>query len=238
MRIAVFDLDGTLSRRDLYLAFLAAAVRRFGPARPFRSAMLPVLTARFFLRGIRNDQLKEAFLDAILGGRPRERLDELAADFAQHAAEREIKPAALEALRHHRRAGDALLLASASLDLYVGPIAQRLGFDATAATRVAWTPEERIAGGLDGPNLRGEAKLAAVRTMIAERFPDAREIVAYSDHESDLPLLAAADTAIAVDPTRALRRIARERGWRVVEWGLAGARAVPAPFAPRAGQGT
>ncbi|WP_372623490.1 HAD family hydrolase [Falsiroseomonas sp.] len=217
--VAVFDLDGTLTRRDLYLAFLAQALRRLGPARPLRAAALPVLSARFMLRGIGNDRLKVAFLDAILGGRPRTTLEDLAAAFARRAVEREIKPAALARLERHRRAGDTLLLASASLDLYVQPIARLLGFHAAVATRIAWTADGRVAGTLAGPNLRGEAKLDAVRAELAARLPDAAcRLTAYSDHASDLPLLAAATIPVAVDPTPELARIAVNRGWRVEHW--------------------
>jgi HAD superfamily hydrolase (TIGR01490 family) len=218
-RVAVFDLDGTLTRRDLYLAFLAMALRRFGPARPLRAATLPVLSARFMLRGIGNDQLKIAFLDAILGGRSRATVEALAADFAARAVRREMKPAALARLAQHRRAGDTLLLASASLDTYVQPIARLLGFHAAVATRIAWTAEGRVAGTLDGANLRGASKLDAVRAVLAARHPgSACHLTAYSDHPSDLPLLDAAAVAVAVDPTRELARIARQRGWEAAHW--------------------
>lgn len=234
MRIAVFDLDGTLSRRDLYLAFLMTVLRRRGPARPLRAATLPLLTARYMLRGIGNDRLKAAYLDAILGGRERGLLDGFAADFAADAVARQMKPAALERLAHHRTAGDVLLLASASLDLYVAPIARLLGFDGAVATRVAWTPDGRVTGALDGPNLRGSAKLEAVREWIAARFPAAATIIAYSDHESDEPLLAAAEEAFAVDPTPALAQIALRRGWPVMRWSqrLANGPGTPANAVP------
>lgn len=217
-RIAVFDLDGTLTRRDLFLAFLAFALRRHGPARPLRAAGLPLLTARFLLRGIGNDALKAAYLDAVLGGMPRDLLEGLAAEFAPAAVTRQMKPAALARLERHRRAGDALLLASASLDLYVAPIAGLLGFEAAVATRIAWAGG-CASGTLEGPNLRGAAKLQAVRALLDSRFGGAPlHLTAYSDHESDAPLLAAADAPVAVDPTPALARMAAARGWPVERW--------------------
>ncbi len=221
-RVAVFDLDGTLTRRDLYLAFLFEALRRHGPARPVRLAGLPWLTARHFLRGITNDQLKVAYLDAVLAGRPRVAVEALAARFAGRAVQREMKPAALAALERHRRAGEVLLLASASLDIYVEPIARLLGFDGAVATRVAWTADGRVAGTLDGPNLRGPAKLDAVRAALEARFPgQAPHVVAYSDHESDEALLAAAAEPVAVDPTPGMARLAAQRGWPVASWVVA-----------------
>ena len=218
MRVAVFDLDGTISRRDLFLAFLLAAARELGPARPARTALLPFQTLRYGLRRMTNTALKVAYVDAILGGRERDALQDIAADFAGRCFLREVKPAALKAIERHRQAGDVLLLASASLDLYVEPIGRQLGFDATISTRVAWTAGGRVAGGLDGSNLRGAPKLDAVNGLLAARFRNARDIVAYSDHESDVPLLAAASSAVAVDPTRKLRQEARRRGWPIVDW--------------------
>ncbi|MFC7555797.1 HAD family hydrolase [Pseudoroseomonas wenyumeiae] len=129
-----------------------------------------------------------------------------------------MKPDALRVMELHRQAGDALVLASASLDLYVEPIGRLLGFDAVVSTRVAWTPDGRIAGALDGDNLRGPAKLVAVRELLSRKFPNAEDLVAYSDHESDVSLLAAAGTAVVVDPTRKMREEARRRGWPVVDW--------------------
>ena len=66
--------------------------------------------------------------------------------------------------------------------------------------------------------------------MVAERFPGATELVAYSDDASDLPLLAAADRPVAVDPTTALRAIATARGWTIAEWDGADRTARAAPW--------
>lgn len=217
-RVAVFDLDGTIARRDLFLVFLMEAAKRLGPARPLQTALLPWHTMNYGLRRITNTALKAAFLDAVLGNRERDILRRIAREFAGCCLFREIKPQALRAIERHRQAGDALVLASASLDLYVEPIGMLLGFDAVVSTRMAWTAEGRVAGRLEGQNLRGEAKLIAVRELLSRQFPDARDFVAYSDHESDVALLAAASRAVAVDPTRKLRDEARRRGWAIVDW--------------------
>ena len=218
MRVAVFDLHGTISRRDLFLEFLLTAASKLGPARPIGTALLPLHTLRYSLRHMTNTALKAAYLDAVLGGRERGILQNIAVEFAERCVHRETKPAALKAIERHQRAGDTLLLASASLDLYVEPIGRQLGFDGVIATRVAWTADGRVSGALDGSNLRGAPKLAAVRDLLDRRFQNAQEVVAYSDHESDVPLLAAANSAIAVDPTRKLRQEAHKRGWPIADW--------------------
>src|SRR5207248_343206 len=96
-----------------------------------------------------------------------------------------------------------LVLATASLDLYVRRLARELGFDETICTHAAWTAEGRVAGTLNGGNLKGEAKLAAVRRVIPAGS-GAPFVIAYSDHHADLPLLRWADRAVAVCPTARL----------------------------------
>ena len=44
-----------------------------------------------------------------------------------------------------------------------------------------------------------------------------RASYAYSDSESDLPMLRAVGQAVVVNPDAALRRIAGEEGWEMVE---------------------
>ena len=53
---------------------------------------------------------------------------------------------------------------------------------------------------------------------VAEREGiDLQASYAYSDSESDLPMLRAAGNAVVVNPDAALRRIAVEEGWEIVE---------------------
>jgi len=40
----------------------------------------------------------------------------------------------------------------------------------------------------------------------------------FSDHVSDRPMFEWADEPIAVNPSRKLRKLARQRGWPMVKW--------------------
>ena len=62
----------------------------------------------------------------------------------------------------------------------------------------------------------GEAKAEAARAIAAERGYDLARCRAYSDSITDLPLLSAVGFPTVVNPDRALRRIAQERGWPVL----------------------
>ena len=41
----------------------------------------------------------------------------------------------------------------------------------------------------------------------------------YSDHASDRPTFDWVDEPVAVNPHAKLRRLASDRGWRIVDWG-------------------
>jgi phosphoserine phosphatase len=56
-------------------------------------------------------------------------------------------------------------------------------------------------------------RLAQWRAAQAERF---EHLTCYSDSRNDLPLLEAADVAVAVDPDPVLHAEALRRGWPVI----------------------
>jgi phosphatidylglycerophosphatase C len=211
--VAVFDLDGTITRGDTYLAFLIHTLRR-RPHRAVRSAELLLAAGRFKLGRLSHDELKSIFLTAIAGGSGRDAMARHVDSFLPHCLRRMIKPEALARIEWHRSRGHRLVLASASVDLYVVRLGAHWQFDATISTRTAWH-DGRLTGALDGPNLRGDAKLAAVRDLIGETRP---EMFAYSDHHSDLPLLQFADHAVAVNPTPKLLADSKANGIKVEYW--------------------
>jgi phosphatidylglycerophosphatase C len=218
--IAVFDLDGTITTRDTTAAYLLGYLRQH----PRRLANgLPVAIGALGLAGGFADraELKRAAIRAVLGG---VRDDEIAAwtdRFVAWCLGALVRPMARRRIAAHADAGHHLILATASLDLHVRPIARALGFSNVICTKVAWTREGRISGDLDGDNMRGDKKLAAVQRAVAavESAPRSAVVVAYSDHHADLPLLRWADQAVAVNPTRRLAAAAGIEGIAIEDWG-------------------
>ena len=75
-----------------------------------------------------------------------------------------------------------------------------------------------------GPFTYREGKAAAIRQLAAERGIDLAESYAYSDSESDLPMLRAVGHPVVVNPDAELARVAREEGWRVMRFDKLGRR--------------
>lgn len=214
--VAVFDLDGTIMRGDSYLQFLLFGLKRL----PGRRLRLPDLAAAAALHkaGFRdNTWLKCYFLKAVFGGIDRPAMEWLTDAFVSRVFHTYLFADALNRIDGHRQAGDRLVLASASLDIYVKKIGDRLGFDDVVCTAAAWADDDTVSGRLVNGNCYGAAKVSLVRWHLDAAYPGV-PLTVYTDHHSDLPLLRSAAQPYAVNPTRALRAVARRDGIPVLEW--------------------
>jgi len=114
----------------------------------------------------------------------------------------------------HRTQGHEIVVLSASGAEVVGPISALLGADTWRATRMR-TAAGRYTGEIEF-YCYGEAKAQVARDIAAEKGYRMADCMAYSDSITDLPLLEAVGHPTAVNPDRALRRVALERGWPVL----------------------
>lgn len=211
--IAVFDLDGTITRRDTFVPYLQGWLQRY-PARRRRFAVFASLL-RFLVSGLERGRLKSDLLRVCMGGAERAAVDAWSDEFVAGLDHGSLCPGALTAIARHRADGDRLVLLSASVDLYVPKIGRRLGFDETICTGVAWR-DGRLDGGLTTPNRRGDEKRHCVEAL-RQRNPGAR-IAAYGNSRSDLPHLVAVDRPVLVNGGRGALRLARRMGLRVEDW--------------------
>jgi HAD superfamily hydrolase (TIGR01490 family) len=121
----------------------------------------------------------------------------------------------LDRVQHHRRAGDQLVILTASAFFVAEPVVADLGFDQAFGTQVEFA-DGVCTGQVDGEILDGQAKLEAARRTAAAAGVALERCVFYTDHIADLPLLEAVETPVVVGANRALGRVARARGWSVV----------------------
>jgi len=213
---AIFDLDGTISRRDTYLAYLTGFALRH-PKRWRRMPGLLFDVLRFKLGLKNNTWLKERFLAAVLGGISRQSLRMWTVTFNEKLIRNGLRPQALRQIREYKEQGLRLILISASPDLYVDDLSRHLGFSESICTRVEWGADSRLTGRLHGKNCYGAEKCVHLERCFGEER-QRWHVIAYSDHHSDLPLLTWADQGVAVSPTRRLAREARRKGLTVLSW--------------------
>lgn len=213
--ITVFDLDGTITRSDTYVAFLLRFLQH-RPSRVLRASWLPLAVGMHSVGARDNTWLKATFLRSIAGGESREAVEAVAIELVDELLARGLRPGAVATIDEHRLRGDRLLLATASLDIYVEPLARALGFSEVVCTRVEWDERGRLSGRLAGDNCYGERKLAAVAAHVGDRT-DVR-LEAYSDHISDLPLLEWSHRAAVVNPDSRLKAHASAKGFEILHW--------------------
>ncbi|PFG41891.1 HAD superfamily hydrolase (TIGR01490 family) [Isoptericola jiangsuensis] len=209
---AFFDLDKTIIATSSSAAF----------SKPFLSGGL--LT--------RGDVLRSAYAyflfhvgsaDAVQTERMRQHLSELSTGWDAAKVRRivtetlheHIDPVvyaeAVDLIAQHHEQGHDVVVVSASSTELVEPIAAMLGADHVVATRMEIV-DGRFTGRIDF-YAYGENKAAAMREIAAARGYDLQRCYAYSDSMTDAPMLAAVGHGFAVNPDRALRRMAVENGW-------------------------
>lgn len=215
MRLVVFDLDGTITRHDTGAPYALGFVLRNRPWRlPALLLILPPLLG--YGAGLVDvGRLKSVFLRAMLGGCRRKQIERWTAAFVARLVPRGLFPQALAAIQAHARAGDHLVLLSASTDLYVPAVAHALGFQEVICTGVRWEGE-RVNGALATPNRRGGEKARCVTTLRA-RYPGV-EMVAYGNTAADLEHLRLAERGVLVNGSAAARRAAARDGITCIRW--------------------
>ena len=213
--VVAADLEGTLTAGETWkgLGRWRAAHGRRGAYRRFlalRLPLVPVVRAGLADRqGFRDRWVRDLVL--LLGGSDRARVDEV----ADWIVEEELWPARrqplLAELVEARSAGARVVIVSGTYIPVLDRFCARTGVEGVG-TPLAFDGDV-FTGRLAGPVNTGHWKVE----RLARRIGNAPLRRAYGDSGADAALLAAAADPVAVTPDRTLRRVARERGWRILD---------------------
>jgi len=184
--VAAFDFDGTITTKDTFIPYLKKA---FGKRAVYLALFSLVGEAIKVGVGISNrDSFKEKIVAKLFVGQS---LDKLQAIGKEHAKEIErwFRPAAIKKIHWHNQQGHRLIMVSASLDLYLEPMAKRLGFDELLCTRLS-AKNNVLSGRLLGANCRGIGKTVQLELLVGPLA--GVELYAYGDSAGDKEMLEAA----------------------------------------------
>ena len=212
--MAVFDLDGTITRRDTLVPFVFGYLLRHPWRLPLVLGTLPACV-RFLIGRADPGAVKSAFIRATLGRRTRAELGAWTVEFVRHLLIRGVYGDALKRIRHHAERADWLVLLSASTDLYVPDIGARLGFEQVVCTGLVWHGDV-LDGHLSTPNRRGEEKVRCIERLRAQ-FPQ-HLFAAYGNAASDLPHLRMVERPLLVNGSRSARALAQSYGIPQTTW--------------------
>jgi HAD superfamily hydrolase (TIGR01490 family) len=209
---AFFDLDRTLMAGSSGLHW-ARAAQRSGLLSRRQLWADGWSNVMFRLQGS-TDEATEKVRDRVsawIAGRRVADLDRLAPLVLSGVLPR-LYPQMLEVAYRHQDAGVPVFICTAATQGTADMLAHVLGFDGAAGSRL----EARYGvytGGFEGPFCYREGKPLRMRELAAARGLDLASSWAYSDSESDLPMLRAVGHPVAVNPDRELTMFARANAW-------------------------
>jgi HAD superfamily hydrolase (TIGR01490 family) len=212
---AFFDLDKTLMAGSSAYQF-GRATYRAGLISRRRLARGAWDNIRFRLSGSTDeatDVLREQIFDSIRDVRVVD-IQRLAPRVLAGVLPR-IYPQMLEVAWRHQDEGRRVYIVTAAANELAEMLAHVLSFDGGIGAR-SEVADGRYTGRPDGPFTYREGKAEAIRGLAEREGLSLADSYAYSDSESDLPMLRAVGHPVAVNPDATLARVAREEGWEVI----------------------
>ena len=221
---AFFDLDKTLMQGSSAFQFGRAAYRAglLGRRQLLADA---VANLQFRLRGATDADslaLRERIAASLEGKRVVE-MERLGANVLALILPR-IYPQMLALAHEHQDAGRRAYIVTAASQELADILAQVMALDGGIGSQISEVVDGVYTGRPAGVFVYRGGKAQAIEQLAARDSIDLGASYAYSDSESDLPMLEAVGHPVAVNPDAALLRIARQRGWDVLRFDRLGRR--------------
>lgn len=223
MKLAIFDLDGTLLPIDAghqWVHFLARVCecdlsesvnRQDQFALEYREGRFDVA----------------AFVDfhmALLARFSRSDLDRFLDRFMHEVVEPRIAPPALALVQQMHDEGYEVVMATGTQGFVSAPIARRFGIRHLLATMPQIDFSGEMTGGHVGGYCFGLHKITRIREFLKQFGTTVDELdalIAYTDSINDLPLLefvhSASGRVVATNPDPQLKELAQKRGWSIIQ---------------------
>jgi HAD superfamily hydrolase (TIGR01490 family) len=214
---AFFDLDRTLIAGSSAFQFGRAAYKA-GLVTRRQLAEDAWENIRFRLNGSTDagtDALRARIGKTLEGVRVRD-LQRLAPDVLAGVLPR-LYPRVLALAYEHQDAGRPIFICTAASQEIAELMAIVLTFDGAVGS-VAEVVDGHYTGRAGGPFTYREGKAEAIRELAEREGIDLAASWAYSDSESDLPMLRSVGHPVAVNPDGTLARVAKEEGWEILRF--------------------
>jgi HAD superfamily hydrolase (TIGR01490 family) len=221
---AFFDLDRTLMEGSSAFQFARASYRA-GLLSRRQLATDAWANIRFRLHGSTDagtTALRDRISASLKGTRVRE-VERLGADVLAGILPR-LYPKMLTVAHEHQDAGRRTYIVTAAPQELAEVLAHVLAFDGAIGSRIAEIEDGIYTGRPGSVFAYREGKAIAIRQFAVREGIDLDASYAYSDSESDVPMLRAVGHPVAVNPDHELTRIAREEGWEVLRFERLGRR--------------
>jgi HAD superfamily hydrolase (TIGR01490 family) len=218
-RIALYDLDRTVTRAPTFTPFLVHMAASGNPLRLLGVPLWVLAMLGYKAKLYGRKPLKQFGLRLLVGREVRSAALQPRIDaFVARQLARNIQPGARAQIAADRAGGARLVLITAAPEIYAKAMAQALGFDACIATRHQRGADGGLLNTIDGANNYGPEKIARIEAWLATQGLARADchLTAYTDHASDAPILNFADAGVLVG-----RYAKPQSGWSQTDWSAA-----------------
>ncbi len=217
MAIVTVDFDGTLYQHSSVIGMIKGGHKLLTSKQEI-SIILDFLRKSLIRKKYRGDfriVLLKSFFSQMEGKSFEEMaiFFEKALDMSQHCVNYEL----VSRIKEHIENNDHVIIISGALSPILELFIKKLNIQANVIGTPLCYDEKGLCTGKIGIVNRGEDKVKQIKLWITNNNVYGDSIWAYADSESDIPLLDFADKAIVVNPTSAMRKIAKTKEWEILE---------------------
>jgi phosphoserine phosphatase len=135
-----------------------------------------------------------------------------------------VYPEMLAVAHEHQDAGRRAYIVTAAAQELADILARVLALDGAIGSSISEVQDGVYTGRATGVFVYRSGKAQAIEELAAREGIELKASYAYSDSESDLPMLRAVGHPVAVNPDGTLARVARQEGWQVLRFDRLGRR--------------
>ena len=212
IKLHIFDVDHTLVNGSSGRHFIVSAIKE-GVLPGSVLLSIPLVYLRYRLGRLKPSHINRELPQ--VKGVDRPTLDRIAELTYTKRLEPAIFDDAIKFLDELRESNQEIAIATSSVDIIVGPLAERLKISTIISSSMEFDDENRCTGRFIDSPIFGEAKRIKVVAYLEERGIDPESCAFYSDSVYDLPLLQAIGKPVAVNPDYLLKRHAKREGWEI-----------------------
>lgn len=181
--LALFDFDGTLTRKDSLIEFIRFAQGDI----PFAGGMIqlsPMLIA-YKLKLIRNDKAKEKMISFFFKNTDEVKFRQLASEYSLREIDKIVKRKALEKLVWHQKNNHRVVVVSASMECWLKPWCDKNNLE-LISTKLKFS-NGAFTGKFVTKNCYGIEKVNRITDYL--NLDDYDEVYAYGDSKGDKEML-------------------------------------------------
>ena len=211
MKFIIFDLDDTLLCGDCereWINFLFSKGLLKDPETILNKFDLE------YRKGVLNFIEYSSFIQKPIKGLSREKVNIFVDEFIQKKI-KNLTDSLTKKLLDEAKSANKVLIASGSHDFLVRRIANFFGINSSIGTPVE-IKNDIFSGKLSGEPTFAQGKVRAVEKWCSQNNQKIKESIFYSDSINDLPMLEACGLPIVVDPDEKLKKISKERAYKII----------------------